>query len=187
MKHIIKPALSLFFIATIITTLLAFSYNRTLEPIAAQIRKMQEKTMKEIMPEASGYREIPVEKTGNIVRVFEGLKGGEITGYVIELAPPGYSGAINMMAGISKAENKITGMRVLRHTETPGLGALAVKENFYRKFDGKNLTPLKVVKNSPGADEIEAMTGATITTRAITNAVNEAIEWYNIYEVDKEL
>ena len=179
MKHIIKPALSLFIIAAIITTMLVFAYELTKEPIANQIRKTQEKTMKEVFPAASGYREIETQKPGNIVRVFEGLMNTEIIGYVIQLAPPGYSGPISMMVGISKIDNKITGMRVLRHTETPGLGALAVKENFYRRFDGKTVSPLRVVKVLPGPNEIEAITGSTITTAAITNAVNEAIEWYN--------
>ena len=178
MKHILKPAFSLFIIAAIITTGLVISFELTKEPIARQIKKTQEKTMKEVLPEAFEYREIETEKTGNIVRVFEGLKNGEITGYVVELAPEGYSGKINMMVGISKAEEKITGMRVLRHTETPGLGALAVKENFYRRFDGKALSPLNVVKVLPGPNDIEAITASTITTRAVTNAVNEAIKWY---------
>jgi len=179
MKHIIKPALSLFIIAAIITAALVFTYELTKEPIANQLRKTQEKTMKEVLPEADDYRELQTEISGNITGVFEGLKGTEIIGYVIELATPGYSGNIIMMVGISKTENKIAGMRVLKHTETPGLGALAVKENFYRRYDGKALSPLKVVRVQPKEDEIEAITASTITTKAITDAVNEAIIWYN--------
>ena len=186
MKHIIKPALSLFIIAAIITTALVFTYELTKEPIANQLRKTQEKTMKEVLPEAEDYRELQIEITGNITRVFEGLKGTEIIGYVVELDPPGYSGNIIMMVGISKKENKIAGMRVVKHSETPGLGALAVKENFYRRYDGKQLVPLKVVRVTPKEDEIEAITASTITTKAITDAVNEAIIWYNSTE-DEEL
>jgi electron transport complex protein RnfG len=84
-----------------------------------------------------------------------------------------------MMVGISKAEEKITGMRVVKHSETPGLGALAVNQSFYSQFDGRKLSPLRVVRTSPGENDIEAITAATITTRAVTNAVNLAIEWYN--------
>jgi len=179
MKHIIKPAFALFITAAIVTVLLVLIHSITLEPIAKQVKKTQEKTMKDVFPDAFEYKEMPVEITGNIVRIFEGIKNGETLGFVVELNPSGYSGAINMMVGISKVENKITGMRVLRHCETPGLGSLAAKENFYKKFDGKKPVPLKVVKISPGENEIEAITASTITTLAITNAVNEAIEWFN--------
>ena len=178
MKHILKPALSLLIIAAITTSLLALVYSLTLEPIANQRKKAQEKTMKAIMPAAAEFREIQTEKTKNMDRVFEGRTGEEILGYIIELSPAGYSGDINMMVGILKKEHEIAGMRIIKHTETPGLGALAVKEKFYSKYDKRKLVPLRVVRNSAGENEIEAITGATITSRAITNAVNEAIEWY---------
>ena len=179
MKHIIKPALSLFAIAAIATALLSLVRDITLEPIAAQRKKTQENTMKAVFPEASDFKEIDTQKSGSIVRVFEGIRGSELIGYVIELSPTGYSGNIDMMVGVSKIKSEITGMRILRHSETPGLGALAVKESFYRKYNNRKLVPLKVVIASPGENDIEAITSATITTRAVTNAVNEAIEWYN--------
>jgi electron transport complex protein RnfG len=180
MKHIIKPALSLFIIAAISTTLLGLVRNVTLEPIANQRKKAQQNTMIAVLSEATEFTEIEnVEKTGNIDNIYEGRNKGELVGYVVALSPAGYSGDISMMVGISSTRNVITGMRVLRHTETPGLGAVAVKESFYRKYDNKRLVPLNVVKVSPGENDIEAITSATITSRAITNAVNEAIAWYS--------
>jgi electron transport complex protein RnfG len=180
MKHILKPAFALFIIAAAATALLGIARDLTLEPIANQQKRTQEKMMKEVLPQAAGFIEIEdFLYEGSIVRVFEGVSGSGIAGYVIELAPSGYSGTINMMVGISSGENKITGMRVLKHSETPGLGANAVYEKFYSRFNGKNLVRLNVVKVPTGnANEIEAITASTITTRAITNAVNEAIEWY---------
>ena len=179
MKHILKPALALFTIAAVATILLGLVRNITLEPIEKQRKKNQEITMKAVLSEADVFKELAADYSGSIVRVFEGSKGAELIGYVIELSPSGYSGNINMMVGISKVKNEITGMRVIRHTETPGLGALAVKENFYKKYDGRKLVPLRVVRSSPGENDIEAITAATITTKAITNAVNEAIYLYN--------
>ena len=179
MKQIIKPACSLFLIAAITTTLLGMVYRITLEPIENQHIRTQERIMREVMAQATSFRELDGYKSGSIVRIFEGLRGEDTVGYVIELAPTGYSGTINMMVGILKEENQIAGMRVIRHTETPGLGALVVRETFYNKFNRKALNPLRVVKSAPGYDEIEALTSATITTRAVVYAVNEAIEWYN--------
>jgi electron transport complex protein RnfG len=189
MKHILKPALSLFIIAAVCTTMLSLVRDITLEPIQNQRKKTQENTMKAVLNEATEFRELGhpsdvlTTKSGSIVSIYEGSSRGEVVGYVVELSPSGYSGEIYMMVGISSVKSEITGMRVIRHSETPGLGALAVKESFYSKYDGKKLVPLNVVRVSPGANDIEAITAATITSRAITNAVNEAIEWYKNYEV----
>ena len=178
MKHILKPAFSLFLIAAVSTVLLGFVRNITLEPIANQRKKTLENTMKTILGEASVFNKISGEKNGNITAVYEGRTGDTVVGYVVELAAPGYSGDISMMVGISGLKDEVSGMRILRHTETPGLGAQAVRPEFFRKYDGRALVPLNVVRSSPGVNDIEAITSATITTRAVTGAVNEAIEWY---------
>jgi len=177
-KYILKPAAALFITALIVIAMLSLVYNSTLEPIERHKRQNREAAMKEVLPAASDYIEIPAEKSGSIAAVYEGVNNGVPVGYVVQLSPEGYGGRIDLIVGISLSEEKITGMRVLRHSETPGLGALAVKENFFRRFDGKELVPLGVVRTSPGEHEINAITSATITSRAITNAVNEAIGWY---------
>jgi len=134
--------------------------------------------MKAILPQADVFLEIPEKWSGGIVGVFEGIKSGQTIGYVVALSTEGYSGKISLLVGISSTDETIAGVRVLKHTETPGLGALAVKEEFYRKFDSRQLIPLTVVKAAPGEYEVDALTGATITSKAIIDAVNEAIEWY---------
>jgi len=184
MKYIFKPAATLLITALITVSFLSVVYNFTKDPIEKQKRRIQEAAMKEVLPQAFEYREIQIEKAGSIVAIYEGYSINEdsgdkiLTGYVVELSPEGYSGKINLMVGIAVPNERITGMRVLRHTETPGLGALAVKEDFFKRYNGLALSPLTVVRASPGENEIQAITSATITTKAITNAVNEAIEWY---------
>ena len=179
MKHLIKPAFSLFIIAAISTALLSLVRDLTLEPIQNQRRRTQENTMRAVLGEASEFREIAFEKSGSMTRVFEGRNEGVLIGYVIEASPMGYAGPIDMMVGISSLRNQVSGIRVLRHSETPGLGAVITQESFFQRFQGRNLIPLRVVRTLPGENEIQAITSATITTRAVTNAVNEAIEWYN--------
>lgn len=178
MKYVLKPALTLFLVAGIVIALVSYFHSRTLAPVELQKQKTQEAARKTVLP-ADMYNELAVEKTGSIISVYEGLTGGKLAGYVVSLSPKGYSGNIDLMVGFALPDEKISGMRVLRHTETPGLGALAVKENFYRRFDNKALAPLNVIRiPPPGDNDIQAITSATITTRAITNAVNEAIHWY---------
>ncbi len=179
MKNILIPALALFLTTAISTALLGIARDFTAAPIEMQRKKTQEKAMNEVLPDASAFTEISFSPTGSITRIFEGEKDGAVTGYVVELSPSGYGGEINMVVGISKENDLVSGMRILNHSETPGLGALAAEKNFYTRFNGKKLSPLTVVKTSPSADnEIEAITASTITSRAVTNAVNEAIEWY---------
>lgn len=177
-KYVLKPAATLFITAVITVVALSLVYNFTLEPIEKQKRKTQETAMKEVLPGAVEYRAVQEETVGSIVAIYEGWYNNDLKGYVVQLSPEGYSGKIDMIVGISLPNRQITGMRVLRHTETPGLGAQAVKEDFFRRYNNKELVPLKVVRASPGENEIQAITSATITTRAITNAVNEAIKWY---------
>jgi len=181
MKYIFKPAFSLFAIAAIVTALLSLARSFTLEPIENQRRMVRERTMKEVLADAGEFTRIASapDLPGNIVAVYRGTAGNETVGYVLELGPDGYSGTISMMIGISDKTETITGLRIMKHTETPGLGAFAAREEFFRKFDNRKLLPLRVVKVPASADdEIEAITGATITTNAITGAVNEAIQWY---------
>jgi len=178
MKYIFKPAAVLFITAVITVTLLSVVYNLTLEPIENQKRKTQEAAMKEVLPGADKFSEIQAELSGSMTAVYEGLKDDMLIGYVVMMSPKGYGGAIDLITGISVLTNTLIGMRVIKHTETPGLGALAVKANFYRQFNSRELVRLNVTRTSPGEHEIQAITSSTITTRAITNAVNEAIEWY---------
>jgi len=178
MKYILKPAAVLFITAVITVTLLSVAYNLTLEPIENQKRKTQEAAMKEVLPRADKFSEIQIELSGSMSAVYEGFIDDMLVGYVVKLSPKGYGGAIDLITGISVLTNTLIGMRVIKHTETPGLGALAVKGNFYRQFNSRELARLNVTRSSPGENEIQAITSSTVTTRAVTNAVNEAIEWY---------
>ncbi|MCL2801035.1 MAG: RnfABCDGE type electron transport complex subunit G [Treponema sp.] len=182
-KYIVKPAMTLLITAVITVTALSFVYNRTEEPIERQKLRIQETAMREVMPRAAEFKELNIENTGSITAVYECFYSSEaladsvLIGYIVYLSPEGYSGKIDLVVGVSIAEKNISGMRVIRHTETPGFGAKAVREDFYRRFDGAALVPLGVVRHFPEENEIQAITGSTITTKAITNAVNEAIEW----------
>ena len=108
-----------------------------------------------------------------------GKTGSDIAGYVFVTSSKGYGGDVQVMTGIS-TDGQITGVVILEQDETPGLGANAEKESFRDQF--KQAVPengFTVTKSTAGEGEISAMTGATITTTAVTNAVNDAIAQYN--------
>jgi len=187
MKHVVKPALSLFVVAALSAVSLGVVHEFMSGPIAENQRRTRERMLGEVLPAADEFvesdREAPQasDPRVRIARVFEGLRGGQRVGYAVEIVTgAGYGGEIALMVGVSSETGAISGMRVLRHSETPGFGAVITRESFFRRFEGLALAPLVVVSRAPAAaNEFQAIASSTITTRAIVDAVNEAIEWYN--------
>ena len=178
MNYILKPAMTLFITAVLTIAALSVVFINTYEPIQIQRQIRLEAAMRAVLPHAEEFREMQAQVSGRMVAVFEGTIDDIVVGYVVSLSSPGYSGNIDLMVGIYSADQSISGMRIVRHTETPGLGALIVRPDFYRRFDSRPLIPLGVVRTSPGEHDIQTITDSTITTRAVTDAVNEAIAWY---------
>jgi len=187
MKHIVKPALSLFIVAALSAVSLGIVYNIMAEPIAENQRRTRDRMLRELLAEAAEFAEVadvPAETSDSRIRikqVFAGRRDGETVGYVVEIITgAGYGGDISMMVGILGAENRIAGVRILRHSETPGFGAVITRENFFRRFDGRSLALLSVVMRAETAgNEFQAITSSTITSNAVVGAINEAIAWYD--------
>lgn len=108
-------------------------------------------------------------------------KNGNTVGYVVAAtSPSGYGGNVQVAIGISKADNKITGFTVLSHSETAGLGAKITEDNFISQFTGKSADGIKYTKDGAVSEnEVDAISGATISTNAVTEAVNSALTFYN--------
>jgi Na+-translocating ferredoxin:NAD+ oxidoreductase subunit G len=180
MKENLKLGGILLIITAIAGLLLGAAHSVTLEPIAKQEQMTKAAAMKVILPKADEFKAKQVALEGIIKEVNEGTASGKTAGYAIKVAPKGYGGAIEVMVGIS-TEGKVEGIKILSHSETPGLGANATQPKFSNQFAGKPISKeLQVVKTAPSADnQVEAITGATITSKAVTNGVNEAVKFYN--------
>lgn len=102
----------------------------------------------------------------------------EIEGYVISsTSSNGYGGEIQVAVGIK--DNKLTGFTVISNNETPGLGSKCTDSDFQNQFKNKTAQVLSYTKSGASSDtEIDAISGATITTSAVTEAVNAAIVFY---------
>jgi len=181
MKENLKLGFILLLVAAIAGLCLGAAYEVTKEPIAQQAIIEKDNAMKEILPEADKFqvssKEIP---EGSVIKeINEAYSGNEIVGYAFKVAPKGFGGLIEMMVGISK-DGKISGIKVMNHSETPGLGANATNPKFSEQFKNKPIEqPLEVVKTGASKDnQVDALTGATITSKAVTGGVNEAIEFY---------
>ncbi len=182
---IIKNALILCTITLITGLLLGLTYNLTKEPIAEQERLMTEAALQNVLPDAH-YNELDVEgDPAFVTAVYQGTteeNGGDTMGYVFQLeTTEGYGDSIKLMVGILN-DGTLSGIDIVTHSETPGLGEKADKEPFKSQFIGKLAEPLNLVKsgNTEGQN-IDAIGGATITSRAVTGAVNDAINYYMTY------
>ena len=182
MKENIRLGLILLLITGIAGLLLGGAFEITKVPIATSIEASRQLAMKEILPDAEKFTKSDVQIKANtkVLEVNDGVKGTEIAGYAIKVAPKGYGGPVEIMVGISSA-GKVTGIKILSHTETPGLGANAPEPKFSDQYKNKPIKEkLEVVKITPSKEnQIQAITGATITSKAVTLGVNDAVAFYN--------
>ena len=113
---------------------------------------------------------------GGILSVYAGQAGGQTVGYVFEMSVNGFGGEMKLTVGI--AQDQVTGVRIASHSETPGLGANADSDSFLSQYVGKGAGISVIKAGTPAENEILAVTAATISSRAITDAVNEAMDYY---------
>ncbi|NMC57413.1 MAG: RnfABCDGE type electron transport complex subunit G [Eubacteriaceae bacterium] len=192
-KDIVKLELILFIICVVAAGLLALT-NSVTAPIIAKNQLQSEIQAKQaVLPQGKEFNDIDSakmaelfknsnnEKLNNIVQISIAEADGKFSGMVIKTSVTGYKGSIVMLIGID-AQGKITSYKVLSHSETPGLGDKITGEKFSSQFAGKSANEsLVVVKKAvQKSNEIQAITGATISSRAATLAINSAIDAYNI-------
>ena len=113
---------------------------------------------------------------------FLALKNNQVTGVVLPVtAPDGYSGDIDLILGINR-EGQLTGVRVTKHAETPGLGDAieASKSDWILDFNGHSLDnpPPEDWKVAPDGGRFDALSGATITSRAVVHAVYRGLVFF---------
>lgn len=191
----IKDALILFAITVIAGLLLGGVNEVTKEPIARQEVLKMAKAYQAVSPQAQSFEQSDalLASLGNAESILAGSStnlgnvqiedavealdaSGNQVGYVIKsTSKDGYGGAITLAVGIS-LDGTLTGIDFLTINETAGLGMKATEDAFKNQFKDINVDVLKVTKNGASAeDEIDALSGATYTSNATTNAVNAAL------------
>lgn len=139
-------------------------------PVAAEkAEMMKEQSMKELIPDAEAFAEIEGHDG-----CFAAKKDGRDYAYIVPSETKGYGGKIKMLVAVT-ADEKVIDFAILEHNETPGLGDNAQKKEFRSQFKDKGADLLEVVKNPSNHDNIQAMTGATISSRAVTLGVKNAV------------
>lgn len=152
-------------------------------PIAEIQRiKQKEQSMKDLVPDATSF----VEIKGHFYEFEKGKhewvsaeKDGKVIAYLALTEQKGFDGHIKMFVAVTP-EKKVIGYKVLSHKETPGLGDQAFKEKFASQFKEKGLENMELVKIQEEG-KILAITGATITSRAVTTAVKRVLTELDAY------
>lgn len=195
-KGIVKAVVVIFVITLVMGAALGAVYDITKKPISDAALKAKEEAYKEIYPDAAsivsieeqsesitnkflndtlhaaGYKDNTIDEF-NLVTDKDGRLIGTI---VVVTNKNGYGGDIQLAVGISLAENKITGISFLTLNETVGLGMKANEAEFKEQFKDAPFGEISYTKTgSDSANVIDAISGATITTSAVTDGVNSAV------------
>lgn len=177
MKKIIKSGLTVFIIATIGALLLAWVYSFTNPKIEEQKFLSIKNAIEEIFPQQtqfnklSDFNNITIGNNINIINVYKvKLKNGE-EGFIIRAIYSGYGGKVESLFGYQ--DDKCKGVYVLEHSETPGLGSLITSKDFTKQFIDKNLSDPFIPKQ-----DVQAISGATISSKAISNAIKTIGKFY---------
>ena len=169
-NKIFKPIVVLCAICVVITGALAATNSAT-APIIAEAKAAAEKAARsELLPEADDFTEITDVAVENVTAVF---KANNDTGYVITSTAKGYGGTMTVMVAFTP-EKTIKQIKVTEQAETQGIGSkVAGDASFWERYAGLEAKPLVLDQ------DVDRLSGATISSRALTAAVNSAIDGYN--------
>lgn len=189
MKRMMKDAAILFAITLIAGLLLGVVYEVTKEPIAVQEAKRKNEACKEVFQDAVNFEALELsmpetpgtsEKAAAIINEVSAAvaEDGTVLGYVLDITThEGYNGDIQFTMGI-RLDGTVNGISLLSIAETPGLGMKA-EDVLKPQFAEKNVGLFSYTKTGAvTSDQIDAISGATITTNALVNGVNTGLEFF---------
>ncbi len=188
MNKIIKNTIILTLITVLSGVGLGLVYEITKEPIAQAQEAAKKEAWQAVFPDTdvNAFEAVDlddkaaaeaIKAVGANATVDEVCKAGE-DGYVVTTTDKeGYGGDIQITVGIT-ADGTVNGISILSISETAGLGMKAKEPAFYTQYEGKQTEKFAVSKDGGEGEPIDAISGATITTRAVTNAVNVALAYY---------
>lgn len=170
------PIITTTLIAGISALILAVSYTTFKEDIKANEKEASLAAVREAIPTAT---KVEMRKSESGFVYYIGYEaGGEIAGYAVPSSSQGYSEDNKIVVGYDKELLQIVSLAIASHSETPGLGAEMEKDYFKSRFRGKkinlNLYVVKAADKKGEESEIDSLSGATITSRSVVDAVNDA-------------
>jgi len=184
MRDILEMIIVLSTICVMAAISLAKVYDLTKEPIASQRRLARLQMINGVLaphdnePDQSAVQ-IPLDTNdgkNRSVLVYRGFQNGKLTGVAFEMTALGYGGQIGVMIGLDP-DGTIRGIEITSMNETPGLGAKITEPQFKEQFQGRSLVNARFKVKKDGGD-FDQIAGATISPRAVVQAVREGLELY---------
>ncbi|MBT8122459.1 MAG: electron transport complex subunit RsxG [Gammaproteobacteria bacterium] len=191
-RQIIITAIILLLFTVVGTSMVAFTYDGTREKIAANERATLQRKLNQLLPAGSYDNDLlddritvtlpDVNDRDSVITVYRARNNSADAGLVMTaVAPDGYSGRIKMLIGI-RADDTLSGVRIITHRETPGLGDAIDEQrtDWVFGFDGKSIgnPPIERWRVKKDGGAFDQLTGATITPRAIVKAVRRTLLYY---------
>ena len=195
MNKILKNTVILTIITLVSGVALGGVYQITKEPIAKAQEEAKQEAYQQVFEDADAFEVLKVDaQVGRVAadavasagvddgavidEAVEAIQGDETIGYVITSTDPnGYGGDIQVSVGI-QSDGTVSGIAILSISETAGLGMKAAEPDFYEQYSGKQTDHFYVSKDGGEGEEIDAISGATITSRAVTGAVNSSLGYF---------
>lgn len=175
LKKTVKLSGILFAISLCMALLLGVTNEATKNTIALRQLEAKNEAMSQVI-EAKSYnllKEMPGE-----YELYAAFNGNDLVGYAVSLSENGYGGEIKMMVGFSVADHTVSGVSITDMSETPGLGDNAKKPEFTDGF--KHLNSDEIALTNAGG-KVQALSGATVTSKAVTAGVKRAFEIVSDY------
>ncbi len=180
-----RTFLTLTLVCVCAAAILGIAYDLTKKPIATARAREKEDALKVVFPpETANIESRTVSIKGKNIEIdIARDKTGKIIGYALPTRAMGYGGYINFLLGVDPDGSIIT-YRVMSHNETPGLGENITSKEFTRQFRGKNLKNFKFKVKQEGGD-VQAITAATISSRAAAKALKEGLGIFETYRAGR--
>ena len=178
MRNLVKMMFVLFIVCGTAAGSLAVVNMATQDRIARQEKQQKEDALRTILQDADEFNELAADS------IWEAKRNGRKLGNAFLAKIQGYSGVITLMFAVD-ARGVITGLQILGHTETPGLGAKITSEAFRNQFKNKRMEQLVLKKDDPVKGQIDAITGATISSRVVTKALHSTLDSFNREEGER--
>ena len=169
MQQYLKPAFSLLLIVAVAISILIAINTLTADIITRRTEEKRQAVMASVIPGANVFSEMYNEDP-TIDRISGAYDGTSFLGYCVEVTSKGFGGAIHLIVGVDE-NGSVTGVSILDHCENPALGAKAADPAFLNQYIGKSGS---ITINS-GSNAIQAITGATTTSKAVTQGINAAL------------
>lgn len=174
-NSIFKIAMNLTVACIISGCIIAGTYYVTAGTAEKASLKMRDETMKTMVEGSTGIKEI--EGKDEWYGVY---KDTELLGYIVPSDTKGYGGTMELLVAVDK-DLKVITYKIVTSKETPGLGENAGKAAFSSQFTGKTAKHLTVTKDPSDTEDIQAISGATISSKAVTLGVKNAVEEVKAY------